>query len=171
MMSDAVMLNRVKHACSWASSMPSASARRIFRMQHTDLSQRSERVAYAIKASGLNAATAAKRIGVSRSTVSQWCSGSTKDIKNDYLFALEDVTGFSARWIATGQGPQRSVRGQVARLLEEAPPEIVQETLDFMGYKITTCSALLSSENTARYLKWIDSIGKDLQNRKLSDSQ
>lgn len=140
-------------------------------MPQVDLTERCSRIAYAISAAGLDQAAVARLIGVKKSAVNQWVSGKTKDLKNDYLFALEDVTGFSARWIATGEGPQRTARSQVARLLEEAPQEIVQQTLDFMGYKITTSTAVLSQEKTARYLKWIDTIGKDLQNRRESDSQ
>lgn len=65
-----------------------------------------ERVARAIKESGHNPSSVAREIGVSAEAVLQWVNGPTKNLRNDNLFALADVTGFSARWIGTGEGPQ-----------------------------------------------------------------
>ena len=48
-----------------------------------------------------------KRIGVSKGAISQWENGDVKNLKMENLFALEDATGFSARWIALEQGPER----------------------------------------------------------------
>lgn len=170
-MSESLMFAHVKHACPVTSSMHHSIRRTIERMKQTQFSDRGARIDYAIRSSGHTAASVAKLIAVSRSAVSQWIAGTTKDIKNDHLFALEDITGFSARWIATGQGPQRTARNQAAQLLDEAPPEIVQQTLDFLGYKISTSQALMTQEQTARYLKWIDRIGKDMQDRKTNDNE
>ncbi len=64
----------------------------------------SERVAHAIKVSGHTPSSVARAIGCTPAAVLQWISGSTKNIKNEYLFALADATGFEPRWIATGQG-------------------------------------------------------------------
>lgn len=46
----------------------------------------------------------AKRVGVSKSTISQWKDGSIKNIRPENLFKLAKVTGFSAEWIGTGEG-------------------------------------------------------------------
>jgi transcriptional regulator with XRE-family HTH domain len=46
-------------------------------------------------------------LGVSKSAVSKWESGQTKNLRNEHLFTIEDRFGYSARWIATGQGPRR----------------------------------------------------------------
>ncbi len=35
-----------------------------------------------------------------------WMDGTTKTIKAENIFKLADLTGFSARWLATGDGPQ-----------------------------------------------------------------
>ena len=61
-----------------------------------------DRVIKAIEASGHNASSIARQIGCSPEAVLQWMSGSTKNIKNEFLFALADITKFNARWLATG---------------------------------------------------------------------
>ena len=35
-------------------------------------------------------------------------NGPTKNLKGEFLFALADLTGFEARWIATGKLPERT---------------------------------------------------------------
>lgn len=83
------------------------------------MSTRAERIAEAIASTDLNDAEVARRIGCKSQAVSQWKSGTTKDLKNDHLFALADLTGFEARWIATGEGPKRKAEtADEARLLE-----------------------------------------------------
>jgi transcriptional regulator with XRE-family HTH domain len=66
-----------------------------------------ERVQHILDETGYSAAQIAKGIGCSREAVLQWANGATKNIKNELLFALADFTGFEARWIATGKGPER----------------------------------------------------------------
>jgi transcriptional regulator with XRE-family HTH domain len=60
--------------------------------------------------SKLTKAEVARRCGVSKPTVSQWTNGSTQNLKSQHLFALADATGFSARWLGTGQGPRLAER-------------------------------------------------------------
>lgn len=47
-------------------------------------------------------------IGLSRSAVSQIEDGTTKSISLTTAFKLQDHTGFSARYIALGEGPKRA---------------------------------------------------------------
>jgi transcriptional regulator with XRE-family HTH domain len=68
---------------------------------------RGERIAHAIRESGNSPAAMSRLIGCTSAAIYQWVKGDTKDIKNDFLFKLADATGFEARWIATGEGPQR----------------------------------------------------------------
>lgn len=65
-----------------------------------------QRVTRAVTASGHTASSVARKIGVSPEAVGQWMKGPTKNLRNENLFALADATGFSARWIGTGQGPE-----------------------------------------------------------------
>jgi transcriptional regulator with XRE-family HTH domain len=68
---------------------------------------RGERIAYAIRESGNSPAAMSRLIGCTSAAIYQWIKGETKDIKNEFLFGLADATGFEARWIAIGEGPQR----------------------------------------------------------------
>lgn len=72
------------------------------------MSTLSERVTKAINESGYNASSAARAIGCSPEAVLQWMNGPTKNLKGEFLFALADLTGFEARWIATGELPERT---------------------------------------------------------------
>ncbi len=65
-----------------------------------------ERVTKAIQTSGHSASSIARQLGCSPEAVLQWMSGATKNIKNEFLFALADITKFNARWIGTGDGPE-----------------------------------------------------------------
>lgn len=66
-----------------------------------------ERVAHAIAVSGKRKSEIAAACGVSPSAVTQWLSGESKSLRPDSIFALAKVTGFSARWLAIGEGPER----------------------------------------------------------------
>lgn len=44
--------------------------------------------------------------GASKAVVNQWKSGLIQTISANYAYSIQDKTGFSARWIMTGQGPQ-----------------------------------------------------------------
>ena len=72
-----------------------------------DLAEKNGRIAYVIEHSGHNPASMAKLLGCKPSAIYQWLSGSTKNIKEDLLWRLADITGFEARWISQGSGPRR----------------------------------------------------------------
>ena len=78
---------------------------------------KSERIAHVIEASGYNPASMSRKIGCTSAAIYQWIAGSTHDIKNELLFALADATGFCARWIATGEGPQREEESERTKRL------------------------------------------------------
>lgn len=48
----------------------------------------------------------AKAAKKSQSAVTQWLSGDTKELKSDSAAGIQAATGFSAVWLATGQGPR-----------------------------------------------------------------
>lgn len=70
-----------------------------------DLTTLGGRVEFALARSRHTPSSAAHAIGCKPQAISQWISGSTKNIKNELIFKFADVTGFEARWIATGEGP------------------------------------------------------------------
>lgn len=45
--------------------------------------------------------------GASKAVVSQWKNGLIKEISPKYAYKFEEKTGFSAKWIQLGEGPQR----------------------------------------------------------------
>lgn len=47
--------------------------------------------------------------GVSNASVSQWINGESKSLRPENLYALAKATGYSAQWIAIGEGPERSI--------------------------------------------------------------
>ena len=66
-----------------------------------------ERITRAIKESGRDVRDIAKACDTSSQAIYVWMRGGVKDLRNANLFALSDITGFEARWIATGEGPER----------------------------------------------------------------
>lgn len=73
----------------------------VFVKKRLVMTTRDERIREAINGSGNTPSSIADKLGCTPQAVSQWMSGETKNIKNDLLFGLEDITGYSARWIAT----------------------------------------------------------------------
>lgn len=66
-----------------------------------------KRIGHAITASGVSVEDVARACGVTVQSIYGWIRDSVKDLRNENLFALADRTGFEARWIATGKGPQQ----------------------------------------------------------------
>lgn len=80
--------------------------------------ERHERIARAIALSGKRKGQIAEECGVSPSSVTQWISGESKSLKPENLFALASATGFSAQWLAVGEGPEQ-ILGDLERLPSE----------------------------------------------------
>lgn len=67
-----------------------------------------DRIAELMEISGLSVGQLAEIAGVSSSAVSQWKDGPTKALKAGPATRLAERTGYSARWIAEGEGPKKS---------------------------------------------------------------
>lgn len=63
---------------------------------------------------GVSQAELGRRIGVTRSAISQLESGTTKSMNGEHLAMLSRVSGYSPTWIATGRGPKRMAVGSGA---------------------------------------------------------
>lgn len=116
-----------KHAAPALSSILTGATGTLMQM---DSSQTlAERVQFVLDQSAMTPAFVASKIGCSREAIQQWLSGSTSNIKNELLFAFADLTGYEARWIATGQGPRKSEYRrdsrfpQVLATMEKLPPD------------------------------------------------
>lgn len=75
-----------------------------------DLDTATDRIAYAIDASGKTLESIAAEIGCTHATLSQWQRGRTdpNSIKAGLLQAFGESTGFDVRWLLTGRGPRVS---------------------------------------------------------------
>jgi transcriptional regulator with XRE-family HTH domain len=76
----------------------------------------------------------ADKLKISRSAVYQWLDGTTKNLKNQILFDLAEETGYSAKWIATEEGP------------EKLPPQTIDIDLSFLSIVITEVERFLTKE-------------------------
>lgn len=64
-----------------------------------------ERIKEAMRIAGLNQSELASAIGISTSAVSQWMTGQVKSLKAKTAARIAAVTGVSATWLASGEGP------------------------------------------------------------------
>lgn len=98
---------QVKHALFFFASILYATNPSMQHMEEEfDLKRLGGRVAYALAKAGISVAHAARELEITRPAIDQWIDGRTLNIKNELLFKLADITGHSARWIATGTGPR-----------------------------------------------------------------
>lgn len=77
------------------------------RMLNLSRMEINERIARAIQLSGKKKGEVAKACEVANSAVTQWIDGTTKSLKPENLYALAALTGFNARWLAIGEGPEK----------------------------------------------------------------
>lgn len=78
-----------------------------------------KRIELALTGSNVSVNQAAAACDVSVQAIYTWMRDGVKDLRNENLFALADLTGYQARWIATGKGPQKLTEGErEKRLLE-----------------------------------------------------
>lgn len=70
----------------------------------------------------LTPAAFSRLIGVTRSALSQIESGSIKYLKAETAFKMQDASGFSARWLALGQGQKRVIR----KTEDMIPTEVIE---------------------------------------------
>ncbi len=66
-----------------------------------------ERIAELMASTGLTVGGMAEIAGVTSSAATQWKDGPTKSLKTGPATKLASATGFSAMWIATGEGPKK----------------------------------------------------------------
>jgi transcriptional regulator with XRE-family HTH domain len=66
-----------------------------------------DRVLEAIDKSEKTKAEIARACSVTNAAVTHWISGDTKNMKADTALALEEATGYRARWILYGKGTKK----------------------------------------------------------------
>ncbi|MDH1700300.1 LexA family protein [Comamonas terrigena] len=81
-----------------------------------------DRIAKLMAETGKTVGEIASIAGVSSSAVTQWKDGPTKSLKTAPATKLAAATGFSAMWIATGSGPEKSGIRPFDVNVKPAPP-------------------------------------------------
>ncbi len=96
---------------------------------------------------------------MSPSAYTQWINGTTKSYDAEKMLRVAEYLRVHVHWLMFGIGPMED--GEVAQaaidLVNEAPAEIVNETLSFMSYNLSR-SLVGDSAKLGRYLKMIDKI-------------
>ncbi len=96
-----------KHTSSMGSSILTCDPLTLRSMNTPDIETKGGRIEYAITQAGYNPNSIAAELHISASAIYQWIDGTTKNIKEDLLWKLADLTGFEARWLSQGTGPMR----------------------------------------------------------------
>lgn len=66
-----------------------------------------DRIREAMEAARLKPLQLANAVGVSSGAVTHWLNGATKSLKADTANRMQQVTGYSANWIITGEGERK----------------------------------------------------------------
>lgn len=118
--------------------------------------------------------TLAKIFDVSQKGARKWLEGEGfPEFRNCIRIALwADV---NIEWLLTGRGPKRGNlqvdcnATRIGEAITSMAAEPQQAALDFIQYKIERGDALFTSDQSARYVKMIESIKSDLALRKNKD--
>lgn len=96
-------MNNASILCGYLSTFESI-------VEKHDLKTKTGRLAHVIETSGQTPASMARLLGCEPAAVYQWLNGSTKNLKEEYLWKLADISGFEARWISLGEGaPKKDI--------------------------------------------------------------
>lgn len=117
------------------------------------------RLEQARKARGVAKQAVAKAAGMTPSNYTQWINASTSTYDAEKMFLTARFLGVRMAWLLFGEMPMH-VSAQVAAaaaLVEETPPEVLNETLNFMSYQLNRSMAD-DPVTLGNYLKMIDAI-------------
>jgi len=82
-----------------------------------DMTTLADRINQIMQETGYTLQQLGDMAGVTLQAVAQWRAGQTSNIRMENLFRLADRCGYSARWIATGEGPRFHVAEKDPRYL------------------------------------------------------
>ena len=77
----------------------------------------SERIRRAMERKGMRPAELARRVGISRASVSDWMSGKTKSLDGENLLRAAEALSVSPRWLQTGFGKEDLAPAQVSDVI------------------------------------------------------
>jgi transcriptional regulator with XRE-family HTH domain len=117
------------------------------------------RLEVARKARGVAKQAVAKAAGMTPSNYTQWITASTVTYDAEKMYLTARFLGVRMAWLLFGELPMNinPQAAAAAALVEDAPPEVVNETLNFMSYQLNRSMAD-DPVTLGNYLKMIDSI-------------
>ncbi|HMM73697.1 MAG TPA: hypothetical protein PKC22_16005 [Rhodocyclaceae bacterium] len=95
----------------------------------------------------------------SHMAVQKWTKGG--DIEESNLVAFCAAYGTTPAYVRYGIGERAALSERqlaAAELIDNSPPEFVQQGLDFMRYQLVRSPLMGDPERTARYLKLLDTL-------------
>ncbi|RZT91163.1 transcriptional regulator with XRE-family HTH domain [Advenella incenata] len=99
----------------------------------------SERLRYAMQHADISQSDLARKTGAKRSSVSNWASGKTKNLKGKNLVLAAELLCVKSEWLATGQGPMKDswpfVDFSIAEL-KQLPETAIEEISEYIVMKI-----------------------------------
>lgn len=124
-----------------------------------------DRIAELMAATGWSVGEISRITGVSSSAVSQWKDGPTKSIKIGPATRLGTASGYSAVWIATGEGPRKEADrpGNVIALhAEDDLPDDFVQVAEYLvrfsggnGHTAVSYELLEAAEPATYRLSWM----------------
>lgn len=98
------------------------------------------------------------------SAYTQWINGTTKSYDAEKMLLVAEYLGVRVPWLLFGTGPMADgeIERAAAELVQGAPADVVNESLNFMSYHLSR-SIADDPAKLGRYLKMIDDI---IQSRK-----
>ena len=102
-------------------------------------------------------------VQISAQSIYEWLKGS--EVKEDNLEQLAAEYGTTCAWLRYGAGDARApsdVATEGGQLMERLPDEVRQETLDFIGYKLSRPDVQIAEETRASYLRFTEAVRADL---------
>ncbi|MGE0334452.1 MAG: helix-turn-helix domain-containing protein [Gammaproteobacteria bacterium] len=79
-----------------------------------------ERMRWALEHAGMDQASLARHLGITKGAVGQWVSGDTESIRPVHLFRAARTLRVEAEWLGTGDGP----RTRTERALPDVDVEV-----------------------------------------------
>ena len=84
----------------------------------------------------------ARQMEVSKAAVTLWLNGGTRSLKADTAAKIQEVTGYSAQWLVTGEGPKRAHTSKLKRIDLDQQPLVSTMGLPYEGGNITPTTSL-----------------------------
>lgn len=129
-----------------------------------------DRIRRARKAAGLTQEQLAEIVGVSRPTITQWETGSTKTMRFEHIFKAARALQKNPEWLITGQGHEKPPEW-LARAVDVLPPADQREIVDYILYRFDKVGTLFASDKLAHYVAMLEDFRNDLNARKKRDGE